>query len=160
MTGQPIDELRKGVDHAVGTLAADHRLAIVTFDSRPTVIFPLDVIGTAEAAREAIARITPGGGTEGYPALEAAYGELRQIETKRRHIVFLTDGKMPTNGIRDLVTRVAECGMTVSGVSLGPDTDLELLTMIATVGKGRLIEIADPAKIASALAAELGAIAP
>lgn len=160
MSGLPIDELRKEAERAAGALAKDDQLTIVAFDSQPTVAFPLAAVGDGKAVASAIARITPGGGTEGYSAIEAAYDQLRQVPVTHRHIVFLTDGKMRAKGIADLVARIADCAITVSTVALGGDTDRELLGTIATLGKGRFIEVAKPTKLAGKLAAEVRASKP
>jgi Ca-activated chloride channel family protein len=54
-----------------------------------------------------IARIQAGGGTEIFPALDAAYQALSSTRAKSKHVILLTDGQAPKNGIRDLVQAMA-----------------------------------------------------
>jgi len=91
-----------------------------------------------------IARIQAGGGTEIFPALDAAYQALSTTRAKKKHVILLTDGQAPKPGIRDLVQAMAAENITVTSVGLGGGVDEELLRMISEVGGGRFYKVADP----------------
>src|SRR6202020_3223887 len=88
-----------------------------------------------------IARITPGGGTEIFSALDAAYQALTVTRARKKHVILLTDGVAPQNGIRDLVQAMSAEGMTVSTVGLGAGIDDQLLRMISDLGGGRFHKV-------------------
>src|SRR6202022_4352219 len=91
-----------------------------------------------------IARIQAGGGTEIFPALDAAYQALSTTRAKKKHVILLTDGQAPQHGIRDLVQAMAAEEISVTSVGLGGGVDENLLRMIADVGGGRFYRVADP----------------
>jgi hypothetical protein len=91
-----------------------------------------------------IARIQAGGGTEIFPALDTAYQALSTTRARRKHVVLLTDGQAPQNGIRDLVQAMSAEEITVTTVGLGGGVDESLLRMVADVGGGRFYRVADP----------------
>ncbi len=94
-----------------------------------------------------IARIQPGGGTEIFPALDAAYQDISVVQARKKHVILLTDGKAPTAGIRDVVQAMAAESITVTSVGLGGDVDDALLAMIKDVGGGRFHKVPDPASL-------------
>ena len=94
-----------------------------------------------------ISRIQPGGGTEIFSALDAAYQSLTVTRARKKHIILLTDGQAPQNGIRDLVQAMVAEGMTVSSVGLGAGVDEGLLRMISDLGGGRFYKVLDPQQL-------------
>src|SRR5262249_41918449 len=76
-----------------------------------------------------------------------AYQTLTVTKAKKKHVILLTDGQAPHNGIKDVVTQMASEGITVSTVGLGPGIDEGLLKMIADTGGGRPYKGADPQQL-------------
>ncbi len=50
-----------------------------------------------------IQRIQPGGGTEIFSSLDMAYRDLSVVQARKKHVILLTDGQAPSQGIKDLV---------------------------------------------------------
>jgi Ca-activated chloride channel homolog len=144
MTGLPLEMAKQAAKATADTLAADDLLEVIVFDSLPTRIVRMTPAKHRARIQSDIARIQAGGGTEIFPALDAAYQALSTTRAKKKHVILLTDGQAPQNGIRDLVQAMAAESITVSTVGLGAGVDETLLRMISEVGGGRFYKVADP----------------
>jgi hypothetical protein len=65
-------------------------------------------------------------------------------QARKKHIILLTDGIAPADGIPDLVTAIVNEQMTLTTVAVGEDADEKLLRMMAERGNGRFYPVADP----------------
>jgi uncharacterized membrane protein len=144
MTGLPLEMAKQAAKATADTLASDDLLEVIAFDSQPTRIVRMTAAKHGARIQTDIARIQAGGGTEIFPALDAAYQALSSTRAKRKHAVLLTDGQAPPTGIRELVQSMAAEDMTVTTVGLGAGVDETLLRMISEVGGGRFYKVADP----------------
>jgi Ca-activated chloride channel homolog len=144
MTGLPLEMAKQAAKATADTLAADDLLEVIVFDSLPTRIVRMTPAKHRARIQSDIARIQAGGGTEIFPALDAAYQALSTTRARKKHVILLTDGQAPQNGIRDLVQAMAAESITVSTVGLGAGIDETLLRMISEVGGGRFYKVADP----------------
>jgi Ca-activated chloride channel homolog len=75
------------------------------------------------------------------------YQDLSVTRARTRHMIVMTDGQSPTEGISDLVQTAASEGITISTVGLGPQVDRALLEGIAESGGGRSYFTNDPYNI-------------
>jgi Mg-chelatase subunit ChlD len=144
MTGLPLEMAKQAAKATADTLAADDLLEVIAFDSQPTRIVRMTPAKHRARIQSDIARIQAGGGTEIFPALDAAYQALSSVRAKKKHVILLTDGQAPQNGIRDLAQAMSAENITVTSVALGNAVDENLLRMIAEVGQGRFYKVADP----------------
>ena len=144
MTGLPLEMAKQAAKATADTLAGDDLLEVIAFDSVPTRIVRLTAAKHHARIQSDIARIQAGGGTEIFPALDAAYQALSSVRAKKKHVILLTDGQAPQGGIRDLVQAMSAEGITVTSVGLGGGIDENLLRMISDVGGGRFYRVADP----------------
>ena len=144
MSGLPLEMAKAAARATADTLSPDDLLEVVAFDSQPTRIVRMTAAKHRARIQSDIARITPGGGTEIFGALDAAYQSLTVTRARRKHVILLTDGQAPQNGIRDLAQAMAAEGITVSTVGLGAGIDETLLRMISDLGGGRFYKVVDP----------------
>ncbi len=144
MSGLPLEMAKQAAKATADTLAGDDLLEVIVFDSQPTRIVHMTPAKHRARIQNDIARIQAGGGTEIFPALDAAYQALTTTRAKKKHVILLTDGQAPQSGIRDLVQAMAAESITVSTVGLGAGVDETLLRMISDVGGGRFYKVADP----------------
>jgi Ca-activated chloride channel homolog len=145
MSGLPIEMAKAAAKATADTLANDDLLEVIAFDNQPTRVVRLTAAKHRARIQGDIAKIQPGGGTEIFSALDAAYQSLSAARAKRKHVILLTDGQANANGIRELVQTMAAEGITVSSVGLGAGADQALLKMIAEeVGGGRFYPVPDP----------------
>jgi Ca-activated chloride channel family protein len=144
MTGLPLEMAKQAAKATADTLAGDDLIEVIAFDSQPTRIVQMTAARHSARIQTDIARIQAGGGTEIFPALDAAYQALSSTRAKRKHAILLTDGQAPNTGIRDLVQAMSAEDITVTTVGLGGGADDGLLRTIAEVGGGRFYKVADP----------------
>jgi Mg-chelatase subunit ChlD len=156
MDGQPLEMAKKAAIAAVDRLRAGDSLAVIAFDSQPTYAVPIGPVSKASATQK-IRLIQAGGGTEIFSALDAAYQKLVITRANRKHIVLLTDGQAPNNGIRDLAMAIRTEGITITTIALGPSADNELLLKIAALACGRNVPVDDPKKLPAIFANEVNA---
>ena len=144
MTGLPLEMAKNAAKATVGVLSSDDLVGVIAFDSAPTRYVKLQPARNRSRITGDIARIQPGGGTEIFSSLDAAYQDMTVTQARKKHVILLTDGKAPTSGIRDLVSAMIAESITVTTVGLGNDLDEQLLKMIADVGGGRYHQVSDP----------------
>jgi Ca-activated chloride channel homolog len=144
MSGLPLEMAKTAAKATADTLAGEDLLEVIAFDSQPTKIVKMTAAKHRARIQSDIARLSPGGGTEIFSALDAAYQSLSVTRARKKHVILLTDGQAPQNGIRELVQAMAAEGMTVSTVGLGTGIDDSLLRTIADLGGGRFHKVTDP----------------
>jgi Mg-chelatase subunit ChlD len=144
MTGLPLEMAKSAAKATADTLSSDDMLEVIAFDTQPTRVVKMTSAKHRARIQNDISRIQPGGGTEIFSALDAGYQSLTVTRARRKHIILLTDGQAPQNGIRDLTQAMAAEGITVSTVGLGGGVDENLLRMISDLGGGRFYKVMDP----------------
>lgn len=147
MAGQPMEMAKAAAKAAVDVLQPDDVVEVIAFDSAPIRFVKMTPARRKGRIAGDIARIQPGGGTEIFPALDAAYQDLSVTQARKKHVILLTDGVAPSGGIRDVVQAMAAEAITVTTVGLGTNIDDGLLSMIKDVGGGRYHKVPDPASL-------------
>jgi uncharacterized membrane protein len=147
MSGLPMEMAKAAAKATADTLSSDDLLEVIAFDSSPTRVVRMTAAKHRARIQNDIARIQAGGGTEIFSALDAAYQSLTTTRARRKHVILLTDGQAPHNGIRDLVQAMAAEGITATSVGLGSGIDETLLRMISDLGGGRLYKVMDPQQL-------------
>lgn len=155
MQGQKLQLAKEAAARTVALLREQDNLGVIAFDDRPWEIVKLAPIEDKEAVAEKIRTISVGGGTNIFPALEEAYGQMLDNEAKRKHIILLTDGQSASNGnYNALLEQGLEENITLSAVAIGQDADKHLLQSLAEEGTGRYYEVIDASVIPSILSRE------
>jgi uncharacterized membrane protein len=147
MTGLPLEMAKQAARATVDTLAPDDLIGVIAFDSVPTRYVKMQLARNRSRIEADIARIQAGGGTEIFPALDAAYQDLSVVQARKKHVILLTDGRASSTGIRDLVQAMAAESITVTTVGLGSEVDDQLLSMIKDFGGGRYHKVPDPSSL-------------
>jgi hypothetical protein len=147
MTGLPLEMAKQAARATVDALSADDLIEVIAFDSTPTRYVKMQPARNRSRIENDIARIQAGGGTEIFPALDAAYQDLSVVQARKKHVILLTDGRASSGGIRDLVQAMAAESITVTTVGLGNEVDDQLLSMIKDFGGGRYHKVPDPGSL-------------
>lgn len=137
MDGLNLDMAKDAARAAVDLLGPQDRVGVIAFDTEAREIVRLQRASNRVSIQRDIGRITTGGGTDLYPALEAAYLDLVTTRARVKHVILLTDGEAPYDGISELVSQMRYDRITVSTVGVGSGTDRTLLEMIADISGGR-----------------------
>jgi hypothetical protein len=135
-------------------------VSLVVFDNTAQVVFPTTRMDSRDKRlkfKEAVRRISPGGGTNLIDGLEQGYGQVmanfRSDYTNR--VLFLTDGVGKSNGLLDMAETYRELGVNVSTIGLGRDFDLELMDNLARAGGGSSRFVADREEMEKIFGSEL-----
>lgn len=144
MTGLPMEMAKAACRATVETLQGDDLIEVIAFDSTPQRYVKLQPARYRSRIQNDIARIQPGGGTEIFSSLDMAYQDLSVVQARKKHVVLLTDGQAPVQGIKDLATGMLAEAITVTTVGLGEGVNQELLRTVADAGGGRFHMVPDP----------------
>lgn len=137
MNGEKLTLAKEAARVTLEVLQPSDKLGIVAFDSAPRVIARLQRASNRMRITDALSRLSPGGGTAIFPALDQAVQLLSNTEAKIKHIILLTDGQSNRAGILDLVALAGRDKITISTIGVGSGSDQKLLMEIAEEGAGR-----------------------
>ncbi len=144
MTGLPMEMAKAACRATVETLQGDDLIEVIAFDSTPQRYVKMQPARYRSRIQNDIARIQPGGGTEIFSSLDMAYQDLSVVQARKKHVVLLTDGQAPVQGIKDLATGMLAEAITVTTVGLGEGVNQDLLRAVADAGGGRFHMVPDP----------------
>jgi Ca-activated chloride channel homolog len=144
MTGLPMEMAKAACRATVETLQGDDLIEVIAFDSTPQRYVKMQPARYRSRIQNDIARIQPGGGTEIFSSLDMAYQDLSVVQARKKHVVLLTDGQAPVQGIKDLATGMLAEAITVTTVGLGEGVNQDLLRSVADAGGGRFHMVPDP----------------
>jgi Mg-chelatase subunit ChlD len=142
MQGQKLDAAKESARVTAEVLEPNDVIAVVAFDSEAQVFVRPQRAANRMRISAEISRLQPGGGTNIYPGLHEAFEILQGVNAKVKHVIVLSDGEAPYDGIVDLVGDMRASRITVSCVGV-PGADRNLLSMIADNGDGRLYMVED-----------------
>ena len=128
---------------AIKRLLPHDKVGIVEFYGAKRWAAPLQSAANAIDIQRALNRLDAGGGTVLFPAIEEAYYGLRNVQTRYKHVLMLTDAGVETGPYEDLLRRMARDGICVSTVLVGPERHSEFLVQLSDWGNGRFYNASD-----------------
>ena len=143
MQGPKLEAAKESARATTEILSPDDYIAVIAFDSEAMRLVPPQRSGIRLSISYRIATLQAGGGTNIYPGLKDAFEILQTTNAKVKHVILMTDGEAPVDGIAELVRDMHSARITVSCVGVGSDADRGLLQMIAQEGDGRLYMVED-----------------
>lgn len=149
-----LDIAKEATLEAISLLHEESEVAIIVFDSEAQTVVPLQPAANAEAFRDAIAPIEPGGGTNIYPGLVLALGQFENVDAASRHVVVLTDGLSQRGDFDGITSALRDLDVTVSTVAIGEGAERPLLETIARNGGGAFHASTDFGALPSILSQE------
>ncbi len=159
MSGQKIELAKEAARATADLLSPDDYLGVIGFDAIPTRVVRLQTASNRLGLMKGIGKLSAGGGTALFPALDAAYQDLAAVRARLKHVILLTDGQTQEEGIATLVQSMHVDGITVSVIGLGEDTNRGLLEDTARLGGGRSYFTTDPHNIPRLFLRETNAVA-
>jgi Mg-chelatase subunit ChlD len=142
MQGPKLEAAKESARVTAEVLSPQDIIAVVAFDSEAQVfVRPTPARQRMRISNE-IARLQSGGGTNIFPGLKEAFELLQTINAKVKHVILLSDGEAPTDGLAELVQDMRASRITVSAVGV-QGADRNMLDMIASNGDGRLYMVED-----------------
>ncbi|MGR3293059.1 MAG: VWA domain-containing protein [Candidatus Scalindua sp.] len=147
MLGKKMLFAKKASIELIKQLKPNDNFGIIAFDTSPYTIVELkhkeDVM--KEIIRK-LSMLNADGGTDIFPAMDAAYRQIRQKNSKVNHIILLSDGN--TKSIyyhyNKMISKFQQAHITVSTIALGTWlVNTKLLEDIAKKTKGQFYQISD-----------------
>ncbi|MEM6291688.1 MAG: VWA domain-containing protein [Myxococcota bacterium] len=132
-----LDLVKEASRATARTLDPSDEIGVIAFDSRPHVMVRLQPASNRIRISADIRRLTSGGGTNALPALREAYLQLAGSNALVKHVILLSDGQSPENGISALLGDMRDADITVSSVGVGAGAGKDLLRRVARRGRGR-----------------------
>jgi uncharacterized membrane protein len=132
-----LDLVKEAARATARTLDPSDEIGVIAFDSRPHVLVRLQPASNRIRISSDIRRLTSGGGTNALPALREAYLQLAGSNALVKHVILLSDGQSPENGISALLGDMRDADITVSSVGVGAGAGKDLLRRVARRGRGR-----------------------
>ncbi len=142
MQGPKLEAAKESARVTAEVLGKDDYIAVVAFDSEAQVYVRPQRASNRMRISADIARLQSGGGTNIFPGLKEAFEILQGINAKVKHVILMTDGEAPLDGIPELVQDMRGARITVSCVGV-QGADRNLLSTIADAGDGRLYMVED-----------------
>lgn len=132
-----LDLVKEAARVTARTLDPSDEIGVVAFDSAPQVLVRLQPAANRLRISSSISRLTAGGGTNAMPALREAYLQLAGSKALVKHVILLSDGESPENGVAALLGDMREADITVSAVGVGEGAGKDFLHRVAERGRGR-----------------------
>ena len=142
MQGPKLEAAKESARVTAEVLSPNDFISVIAFDSEATIYVRPQRAANRMRISSDIARLTSGGGTNIFPGLKEAFEILQGINAKVKHVILLSDGEAPTDGIAELVQDMSAARITVSCVGVA-GADRTLLASIADGGNGRLYMVED-----------------
>lgn len=146
IAGTSITQQQAANEAAILGIQALSRLdqaAIIAFSDGTEIVSPLTRVGDGVELSRRIRSIGPGGGTNLFPAIDAAEAELAKSPGGVKHIIILTDGQTigdPIDGIAKAAA-LRQRGISISAVAIGDSANDPLLARLAQVSNGRFYRV-------------------
>jgi Ca-activated chloride channel family protein len=147
MAGAKMELTKEAARATVEMLPPTDLVAITVFDSQAAPIVHLQRASNRVRILSDIGRIQASGGTNILAGLREAFDELAPARARKKHIILLTDGQSPYEGIPDLIDAAVAQHITISAIGVGDGADQAQLRMIAARGGGRFQQTRDPASL-------------
>jgi Mg-chelatase subunit ChlD len=145
MQGPKLEAAKESARVTAEVLSPDDYLAVVAFDSEAQVFVRPQAARNRGRISTEISRLQSGGGTNILPGLREAFDILSSApmsNAKVKHVIVLSDGEAPIDGIPETVAQMRESRITISCVGV-QGADRGLLSQIADGGDGRLYMVED-----------------
>ena len=143
MSGSRMDLAKQVARLAGRRLKAHDRIGIVEFYGNKRWALPLQSAANKISIDRAVGRMQPSGGTVLHPAIEEAFYGLKDIKTRYKHILIITDGGIESADFESLIQQIAQEHINVSTVLVGPQAHNQSLMDMAAWGRGRFYAASD-----------------
>ncbi|RMG42530.1 MAG: VWA domain-containing protein [Candidatus Dadabacteria bacterium] len=146
-TANKIDFAKESAREVIRNLKDDDFVGVIGFDFTPFEVVRMGQLRQIRRqALDRVSRLFATGKTNMLPAIDEGRRRLMKVPAGRKHMIILTDGKIPDAGpvYIEVVRQMRMLGITVSTVMLGPELDGGFLRSLANLGGGAYYQTSDP----------------
>ena len=143
MQGPKIEIAKEVARIGIELAAVDDIVSVIAFADEATTIVPPQVASNRLRMSTDIANLTPQGSTNAFPALTEAFHVLKTVAVTHKHVILITDGEWPRDGVFDLLSDMRAAKITVSAIGT-PGSDRTLLSHVAAAGDGLFLVAGEP----------------
>jgi uncharacterized membrane protein len=145
---------KEAVRRSLDFLFPNDRVGVLSFDSEPSWIVPIQDVQNRQAIESQIGALRPGGGTDILAAVSEISRTVPNDPSTLKHVILLTDGGADPTGVVELVRKMHDdYNITVTSIGIGSDVPA-FMKDIATVGRGVYYNLVDLQTIPQIFAAE------
>ena len=143
MAGSRIELAKQVARIAVRRLQPHDRIGIVEFYGAKHWAVPMQPASNKIEIDRAIGRMKAIGGTILYPAIQEAYYGLKNVNTRYKHILLITDAGVEDSNYERMVRRISRDNINVSTILAGQGGHNLIMSDIANWGQGRFYSVGD-----------------
>ena len=143
MAGTRIELAKQIARIAVRRLQPHDRIGIVEFYGAKHWAVPMQPASNKIEIDRAIGRMKAIGGTVLYPAIQEAYYGLKNVNTRYKHILLITDAGVEDSNYERMVRRISKDNINVSTILVGQGGHNLIMADIANWGQGRFYSVGD-----------------
>lgn len=143
MSGQRMILAKEVARLAMRRLQPHDKVGVVEFYGNKQWSAPLQSAANVIDLQRAINRLDAGGGTVLFPGVEEAYYGLRNVQTRFKHVMVITDAGVESAPYEQLLRRMNRDGIALSTVLVGGGRHSEFLVELADWGGGRYYHAPD-----------------
>jgi Ca-activated chloride channel family protein len=143
MSGQPLHEALKCVEHIASCMTTEDRLSVVVYDDKVNVLMPLGTVTSQEAMKRLLSTVEEGGSTNLFGGWEEGAKQLEMgQDSSISRVILLSDGQA-NHGLleQDAIEKhCREClakGVSTTTVGLGRGFNEDLMISMAKAGGGQ-----------------------
>lgn len=143
MGGTRIELAKQIARIAVRRMQPHDRIGIVEFYGAKHWAVPMQPAANKIEIDRAIGRMKAIGGTVLYPAIQEAYYGLKNVNTRYKHILLITDAGVEDSNYEAMVRRISKDHINVSTILVGQGGHNLIMSDIANWGRGRFYAVGD-----------------
>lgn len=145
---------KEAARRSVEFLYPQDRAGVLSFDSNPSWLVPIQPVTSRESMITQIGTLRPGGGTDINAAVKIIARDLPNDPSTLKHVILLTDGGAePLDSVEITRKLNADYGITTTAIGIGEGVP-NFMQDIARVGKGTYYNLKDAQTIPQIFAAE------
>lgn len=143
MSGQPLHEALKCVEHIASCMTADDRISVVVYDDKVNVLMPLGPVTSQESIKRLLSTVEEGGNTNLFGGWEEGAKQLEKgQDTSISRVILLSDGQA-NHGLLEQDAIEKHCrewlakGVSTTTVGLGRGFNEDLMIAMAKAAGGQ-----------------------
>lgn len=144
MQGPKLEAAKELARASIELLPTDDTVAVVAFDKVAEVIVRSVYASNRMRISNEISRIASADGTDLVTGLGKARKVLDDAKATVEHVVLLSDGSAPSEGVAERAAELRGAGITITVVAIGAEEgDRKMLAKVAEIGEGRFYVLDD-----------------